>query len=131
MSIGPFKGRCWTCGHDHDADRDLSSGFGSVLDGITTDTPGACLSQTGGSETQADLTAASESQAMTINDVMEIAREHADASTFSGRCVARINLRKALAALVAAEREAIAATFDSSPNAEMFRQDIAHEIRNP
>jgi hypothetical protein len=30
-----------------------------------------------------------------------------------------------------AAREVIAATFDSSPNAEMFRQDIAYEIRNP
>jgi hypothetical protein len=48
---------------------------------------------------------------MSIDKVMDAAAEYRDASTFSGQCVAKINLRAAIAQhvseAVAAEREAL------------------------
>jgi hypothetical protein len=42
---------------------------------------------------------------MTIDDVMTLAAEYRDASTFSGQCVAKKNLRAAILALLDAEAE--------------------------
>jgi hypothetical protein len=53
---------------------------------------------------------------MTIDDVMALAAEYRDASTFSGQCVAKKNLRAAILALLDAEAEACAGVCDHIGN---------------